>query len=204
MAFSELLVDALTAFIEDLGLLGIFLTMAAESCLIPIPSEVVMPFAGYVAWLKSSELFLGYSVAAATIGNLLGSTILYYIGLRLGKAFIEKYGKYFLLRRREVELAERWFLKYGGYAVFFGRMTPAIRTVISLPAGLFEFDFKKFAVLTLIGSIPWNLFLVYLGYLSGPYWKMILEYSTFIDVAAVIGLAVFLLLIFWKTRRNLS
>jgi len=197
MSLSRFLVDILTDFVEKTGLLGVFLTMTAESCLIPIPSEIIMPFAGYVAWLKSSKTFFALSVAAATFGNLLGSIILYFIGLRIGRPFVEKYGKYFLLRKRELELAERWFLKYGAYAIFFGRMTPAIRTVISFPAGLFGFDLKKFAILTFIGSIPWNILLTYIGYATGPYWSIILEYSVYVDAAVIVS-AIAILAIFAK------
>lgn len=196
MSLSRLLVDALTGFIEETGLIGVFITMMAESCLIPIPSEVVMPFAGYVAWLRRSEDFLVLSVASATIGNLVGSTILYLLGLRIGRPLIEKYGRYFLIRRGELELAERWFLKYGAYAIFFGRMTPAVRTVISLPAGLFSFNLPKFMILTLTGSIPWNLLLTYAGYATGPYWSIILDYSVYVDAAvAASAIAVIAMLI---------
>jgi len=206
MPLSKFLVDALTEFIEKTGLLGIFLMMTAESCLIPIPSEIIMPFAGYVAWLRKSRTFFVLSIAAATLGNLLGSIILYFIGLRIGRPFIERYGKYFLIGKRELEIAERCFLKYGAYAIFFGRMTPAIRTVISFPAGLFNFDLKKFVILTFIGSIPWNLLLTYIGYATGPYWSIILEYSIYIDAAVIISaimiLAVFAKKIFEKNRSS--
>ena len=199
MSLSAFLMDALTRFVEELGFIGIFLTMAAESCFIPIPSEIVMPFAGYVAWLNDSKGFFVGAVIASTFGNLAGAIVLYFIASRLGRPFVEKYGKYFLLSRRELELAEKWFLRYGAYSIFFGRMTPAVRTVISFPAGLFEFDLRKFITLTFIGSIPWNLFLTYLGYVMGPYWSLILEYSVYVDglvVAAVILLIIVLALRF--------
>ena len=200
MALSKLLVDGLVAFIDRFGLLGILLTMAAESCLIPIPSEVVMSFAGYVAWLRRSEELIAYSTIAATIGNLIGSIALYYIGLKLGRPFIERYGRYLLLGRRELNLAESWFLRYGGYAVFFGRMTPAVRTVISLPAGLFGFNLKKFIILTFTGSVPWNLALTMIGYATGPYWSRILEFSFYLDLAVVAGLIAAILIAYRRIR----
>jgi len=202
MSLSKFLVDMLTEFIEKTGLLGVFLTMTAESCLVPIPSEIIMPFAGYVAWLRKSRIFFALSVAAATLGNLLGSIILYSIGLRIGRPFIEKYGKYLLIGKRELEIAERWFLRYGAYAIFFGRMTPAIRTVISFPAGLFNFDLKKFSILTFIGSIPWNLLLTYIGYATGPYWSIILEYSVYIDVAVIVSAAAILVIFAKKVLKK--
>jgi len=199
MSISRLFVDGLVAFLERTGLIGVLLTMTAESCLIPIPSEVIMPFAGYVAWLNDSEVLIAYSTIAATVGNLIGSIILYYIGVKLGRPFIKKYGKYFLVGEGELGLAESWFLRYGAYAVFFGRMTPAVRTIISFPAGLFGFNLKRFVILTLTGSIPWNLLLTYIGYVTGPYWSMILEWSIYVDAAVI--LAVVLAVIVLAYRR---
>ncbi len=186
---------------ERSGLIGIFLTMTAESCLIPIPSEVIMPFAGYVAWLNDSEAFIAYSTIAATIGNLIGSIILYHIGLKLGKPFIKRYGRYFLVGERESDLAEKWFLKYGAYAVFFGRMTPAIRTVISFPAGLFSFNFRKFVILTFAGSVPWNFSLTYIGYLTGPYWSRILEWSIYVDAAVILAVVLAIIILAYRKLR---
>lgn len=201
MVILRSLVDLLTTFVEEFGLIGVFLTMAAESCLIPIPSEVVMPFAGYVAWLRNSGEFFIYSVTVATFGNLLGSTALYYIGSRYGRPFVERYGKYFLVSRKELDLAEKWFLRYGAYAVFLGRMAPAIRTVISLPAGIFDFDFKKFAVLTFVGSLPWNFALTYLGYTTGPYWSLIIDQLSYFDVF-VVAVAVVAIILYLKLRKT--
>ncbi|MEM3398107.1 MAG: DedA family protein [Nitrososphaerota archaeon] len=194
----------LTSFIEEFGVIGIFLTMTAESCLIPIPSEIVMPFSGYVAWINDSENFVIEASIVASVGNLAGSIILYYIGARIGRPFIERYGKYFLVREHEFEYAERLFEKYGLYAVFFGRMMPAVRTVISLPAGIFKMNMVKFTVLTLIGSIPWNFTLTYLGFTLGPYWTILLDYSAYID-PLIIAIAIILVaVIIFRSRREIS
>ncbi|MEM3921961.1 MAG: DedA family protein [Nitrososphaerota archaeon] len=200
MALSKLFVDTLVAFIKEFGLFGIFLTMTAESCLIPIPSEVIMPFAGYTAWLNGSKEFIVYSTIAATIGNLIGSVVLYYIGLKLGRPFIKKYGRYFLVGEKELRLVEEWFLRYGAYAIFFGRMMPAVRTVISFPVGLFGFNIRKFMILTFTGSIPWNLALTYAGYMTGPYWNIILEYSAYADVAVVVAIILAVVLIYRRLK----
>jgi len=197
--------DAVTWFIEEFGLLGIFLTMTAESCLVPIPSEIVMPFSGYVAWLNGSWHFLIEATAASTIGNLIGSIILYQIGARVGRPFIIRYGRYFLVSEKEFEYAETLFERYGSYAVFFGRMMPAIRTIISFPAGLFKLEIPKFIVLTIIGSIPWNFALTYLGFKLGPYWKTILDYSAYIDpIIVAVAVALLIYLLFRSRRRTKS
>ena len=197
------LTDMVTWFIEEFGLLGIFLTMAAESCLIPIPSEIVMPFSGYVAWLNGSWRFLIEATTASTIGNAVGSIILYQIGARVGRPFITRYGRYLLIDEREFEYAETLFRRYGAYAVFFGRMMPAIRTIISFPAGLFRLEIPKFIVLTTIGSIPWNFMLTYLGFKLGPYWRIVLDYSAYIDpiiLAAAVALIIYMLIRFRRRR----
>ncbi|HDJ67255.1 MAG TPA: DedA family protein [Nitrososphaeria archaeon] len=193
---------AVTWFIEEFGLLGIFLTMAAESCLIPIPSEIVMPFSGYVAWLNNSQRFLIEATITSTIGNLIGSIALYYIGARIGRPFIVKYGRYFLVSEGELKYAEELFRRYGSYAVFFGRMMPAVRTIISFPAGLFKLEIPKFIILTLIGSIPWNFALTYLGFRLGPYWTTILDYSAYIDPIIVVAAAALLLYVLFRSRRR--
>jgi len=199
-----LLAEAATWFIETFGLIGILITMAAESCLIPLPSEVVMPFAGYVAWRKSSWTFILEATLIATLGNLIGSIILYYIGVYLGRPFAERYGKYFLLTRDKLEMAEEWFRRYGAYSVFIGRMTPAIRTVISLPAGMFKLSKGKFIILTFTGSIPWNFSLTYIGYLLGPHWTILITYSTYIDIIGVILLIAAVIILYVKPHKHPS
>jgi len=196
MTLLEIFVEFGVWFIESFELLGVFITMSLESCLIPIPSEIIMPFAGFVAWEKRSIEFFLSAVLMGVIGNVVGSASLYFIGVHGGRLFIERYGRYFLVTEEKLYGAEEWFKKYGSYSIFFGRMLPAVRTVISLPAGVFRYSFPKFLLLTFIGSIPWNLALTYLGYLLGEYWIEITRYSTLIDVLGIIllvGLIIFFL-----------
>ena len=202
MTLLALLTDAVTWFIETFGLIGILATMAAESCLIPLPSEIVMPFAGYVAWKNGSRSFIAEATLAATIGNLIGSIALYYIGIYLGRPFAEKYGKYFLLSREKLELADKWFERYGAYSVLIGRMMPAVRTVISLPAGMFRLGLTKFIILTFVGSIPWNLALTYIGYRLGPHWRSIVNYSTYLDVIGVAAIAAAIILLLVRRHQT--
>jgi membrane protein DedA with SNARE-associated domain len=165
--------------------------MTLESALIPIPSEVVMTFSGFL--VGSNVLNVYFVLISGTMGNLLGSIILYLVGEKIGLEFLKYYGKYFLIDDSDLDRANRLFMNHGSKIILIGRMLPAIRTVISLPAGLAKMNFKKFSIYTLIGSIPWNLMLIYIGIILKDNWKIILGYSKILDYAMII---VLLLLIF--------
>jgi membrane protein DedA with SNARE-associated domain len=169
---------------------GIILLMALESACIPIPSEVVMPLAGSLIHKGTFDL-IGLTIAG-TIGNLIGSITVYWIGMKYGRSFIAKYGRYVLLREKHVDLAESWFKRYGDAATFFSRMLPVIRTFISLPAGMARMNFKKFVALTTAGSIPWNFALAYIGFLLQENWESILAWFSVFDIIIVIALIVLL------------
>lgn len=201
MSIVLLLANIVIWFIETFGLLGIMISMTLESALIPLPSEIIMPFAGYVAWSKNSWLFFYQSIIAATVGNLIGSIILYYIGATGGRSFVIRYGKYLLVRENELRRAEAWFQKKGDIVVLIGRMTPAVRTVISLPAGIFKMNISRFIIFTIIGSVPWNTMLAYIGYILGLHWTTILNYSVYIDVIGILALLGLVSFIFIKTKR---
>ncbi|MGB9728817.1 MAG: DedA family protein [Thermoprotei archaeon] len=194
------LANIIISFIETYGLLGIMITMTLESALIPLPSEVIMPFAGFVSWSKGSWLFFWQSVIVATLGNLLGSMMLYYAGAFGGRPLIIKYGKYLLISEKELRNAEEWFQKRGEITILIGRMMPAVRTVISLPAGIFRMHITKFVAFTIIGSIPWNIILAYFGYILGMHWIMILNYSVYIDIIGILALIVLIVIMFIKIK----
>lgn len=200
MAIISWIANILVWFIKTYGLLGIMITMMLESALVPLPSEVVMPFAGFVSWSEGSWIFFWQSVVAATIGNLLGSVILYYIGLLGGRPLVVKYGKYLLVGKKELYNAEEWFRKRGDITIFVGRMMPAVRTVISLPAGMFKMNIAKFIVFTTAGSIPWNVTLAYLGYVLGMNWTIILHYSTYVDALGILALLIFVVAMYIKIK----
>jgi membrane protein DedA with SNARE-associated domain len=151
------------------GYLGIIITMALESACIPLPSEVVMPFSGALA--AKGEFDFWAVVFCGTIGNLIGSILAWWVGLRGGRPFIEKYGRYILLSEHSLDTAERWFSKYGEVTVFFSRMLPIVRTFISLPAGIGKMPFFRFCFFTFIGAIPWNWLLTYIGFKVGEGWE---------------------------------
>ena len=157
--------------ITALGYLGIFVTMAMESAALPIPSEIVMPFAGFVAFQGKLD-FWGI-IVAGTLGNLIGSILLYYVGLKGGRPALMRYGKYLLVSEREIKIAEEWFRKFGSKVIFFSRMLPIVRTFVSLPAGAAKMDIKKFSFYTLVGSVPWNIALTYIGFVLGENWQQI-------------------------------
>jgi membrane protein DedA with SNARE-associated domain len=193
------LIEFIISTISSSGYIGIFLLMIAESALIPIPSEVIMPFSGYL--VSSGKFNVIYVIIAGSIGNLIGSLVAYYIGFKLGREFILKYGKYVLLRKSHLELTESYFKKYGDRSTFISRMLPAIRTYISLPAGVAKMNLKKFVTYTLIGSIIWNSALTYIGIQLGQEWKNILHYSDYFDAVVIIGVIV-AIVIFFRSRRN--
>jgi len=193
------LIEFIISTISSSGYIGIFLLMIAESALIPIPSEVIMPFSGYL--VSSGKFNVVFVIISGSIGNLIGSLVAYYIGLRLGREFILKYGKYVLLRKSHLEITESYFKKYGDRSTFISRMLPAVRTYISLPAGVAKMNLRKFIIYTLIGSIIWNSALTYIGIQLGQEWKNILHYSDYFDGIVIVGVIV-AIVIFFRSKRN--
>lgn len=194
------LVEFITSVISSLGYGGIFFLMILESALIPIPSEIIMPFSGFLA---STGKFGSVGVIlAGSLGNLVGSVITYYLGIRLGRAFLIKYGKYILFRVHHLVWTEQLFQKYGDKISFVGRLLPGVRTYISLPAGIGKSNFIKFVVYTLVGSIIWNSLLTYAGIQLGRSWQHIDKYSGYLDIIAVVAIAVFIVWIVYSNRRN--
>jgi len=190
------ILEFITGLISSWGYAGIFVTMTLESALIPIPSEVVIPFAGFLAYMGEMNIWL--IVLVSSLANLAGSIIAYEVGKYLGRGFIERYGKYVLLNMGHLQLVERWFDKYGSLTVLFSRMLPLVRTVNALPAGIGKMNFPKFCIYTFIGSIPWNLALAFVGYLLKENWNILEKYSLYIDILAVFIVAA---VIFYIARR---
>ncbi|MGB7638490.1 MAG: DedA family protein [Nitrososphaeraceae archaeon] len=194
------LVEFITSVISSLGYGGIFFLMILESALIPIPSEIIMPFSGFLA--STGKLGSVGVILAGSLGNLVGSVITYYLGIRLGRAFLIKYGKYILFRVHHLVWTEQLFQKYGDKISFVGRLLPVVRTYISLPAGIGKSNFIKFVVYTLVGSIIWNSLLTYAGIQLGRSWQHIDKYSGYLDIIAVVAIAVFIVWIVYSNRRN--
>jgi membrane protein DedA with SNARE-associated domain len=154
---------------------GVVVLMAIESACIPLPSELIMPLAG---WMLIKERALGatYTLVAGAygaLGNTIGSAIAYGVGMWGGRPFLERYGKYILISRHDLDLADRWFYKSGNWSIFVSRLLPVVRTFISLPAGIARMHFIKFLVYTFLGSFIWSVGLAYGGYLLGEHWEQI-------------------------------
>jgi membrane protein DedA with SNARE-associated domain len=164
------IVNFIELTITGMGPMGVALLMAIESANIPLPSEAILPFAGYLV----SKNAMGFHEAsfAGAFGCVIGSIPSYYLGYFGGRPFVEKYGKWFLISKKDLEIADKWTEKYGDWAFFICRMLPIVRTFISLPAGILRANFPKFITFTFIGSLIWSYFLVYVGLKLGEHREM--------------------------------
>lgn len=151
--------------------------MAIESACIPFPSELIMPLAGWML-IKERSLPAVYTLVAGAygaLGNTIGSVIAYIVGIWGGRPLLNKYGRYILISQRDLDRADRWFAKRGGWTVFVSRLLPVVRTYISLPAGIAKMHLTKFVIYTFVGSFIWSLGLAYGGYLMAEHWEQIRE-----------------------------
>ncbi len=189
-------------FIDTWGYIAVAVLMALENACIPIPSELILGFAGYLIFAGQMEFF--EATVAGMIGGMLGSIITYYIGSHGGRPFINKYGKYFFMKKSHIDTAQNWFDKYGIKAVFFSRMLPVVRTFISLPAGFARVNMKKFIIYTFAGSLPWTMLILYIGMILGENWRTMLsvghEFSLLVSVILVIICAYYYIL--WKLKKS--
>ncbi len=189
-ALEQYVIPMLEQLYAHMGLWGVMLAMAIESACIPLPSEIVLPMAGWM--VARGDFDLWWATLAGTFGCTLGSAVAYVVGAWGGRPVLERYGKYVLINLHDLEKADRWFTKYGDAAIFFSRMLPVVRTFISFPAGVTRMNFPKFLLYTTLGSFPWSLALVYAGKLMGDNWKTIREVLHNLDypIIAAIVLAV--------------
>lgn len=164
----EILSAFIVATISTLGYGGVVLLMAIESACIPLPSEIIMPFSGYL--VSKGEMNLWLVGIAGAVGCVLGSMVAYWVGMYGGRPLIEKYGRYILISHHDLDLADRWFAKYGEIIVFASRLLPAIRTFIAFPAGVARMNIPRFIIYTFAGSLPWCLGLAYVGQKLGEKW----------------------------------
>ena len=172
------IVSGLSAFIiatiATLGYGGVVLMMAIESACIPLPSEVIMPFSGFL--VASGQFNLQMVAIMGALGCLLGSYVAYYVGANGGRRFIERYGRYLLIAPHELETADRFFERWGSLAVFLARLLPVVRTFIAFPAGVSRMKLLPFSIYTLLGSYIWCLVLAYAGMKLGEHWKDLAPY----------------------------
>ena len=195
----EILSGIIVAIISTLGYSGIVLLMAIESACIPLPSEIIMPFSGYL--VSTGQMNLWVVALAGAVGCVLGSLVAYWVGMKGGRPLIEKYGRYVLVSRHDLDLADRWFEKRGEIIVFVSRMLPAIRTFIAFPAGVARMNLKRFVIYTFAGSFPWCLGLAYVGQKLGEKWNKDDTLKTwFHRFDFLIGIAAVLLIAWWIWR----
>lgn len=196
--FVTSLVNLIVHFIESTRYLGIFLLMAVESANVPIPSEITMPFSGFL--VARGELNFWLVVTAGAVGNLAGSLAMYWLGFWGGRPLCERYGRWLFLRPKELERAERWFQNWGDVIIFVSRLVPGVRTFISFPAGILRMKFWPFVGLTFLGSYPWSIALTYIGVLLGEQWQTIGQYFQRFNVVIGIGI---LGLILWYILKHI-
>ena len=202
----QIVIPFLNSLYGAVGYVGVMLAMAIESAMVPLPSELVLPYAGFlvsdpskVEPLTNGPWAFWIVVAVATIGNTIGSIVGYYIGAWGGRPFLERYGKYLLIRPHELELADRFFQKYGPATAFFSRLMPIVRTFISFPAGVARMPIGKFILYSTLGAIPWSILLVFAGVQLGSNWVEIRHALQPYDLAiAVLVVALVALFIWWR------
>lgn len=200
MGVTETLLHYITQLISYLGYTGVFVLMALESMIAPVPSEMVMPFAGFL--IHSGEFTVLGVLLASTLGSLVGSLASYIMG-RLGEPVVLRFGRYLLLNKHHLEWTELFFFRYGSRTIFISRFIPVVRHLISIPAGLGKMHLAPFLLYTAIGASLWNMFLAYLGLKLKEHWQIIHRYSHALDMAVVgfgvLGLAAYLI---WRYRRR--
>ena len=198
MGLTEALCYYNTWFINQCGYVGVFLLMTLESMVAPVPSELVMPFAGFLIF--TGQFGVVPVMVASTLGSIVGSLLSYGMGM-LGKPVVLRYGRYLLLNVHHLEWTEKFFLRHGGKTIFISRFIPVVRHLISIPAGLARMPLIPFILYSAVGATLWNGFLTYLGFRLKQNWPLIQKYTHILDyfvVAGLIGAAVYLV---WKIKR---
>jgi len=190
MGLTETLFHYNTLLINHLGYVGVFVLMTLESMVAPVPSELVMPFAGFLIFM--GEFDATAVIAASTLGSIVGSLLSYGMGM-LGEPVVLRYGRYLLLNPHHLEWTKNFFDRHGGKTIFIARFIPVVRHLISIPAGLARMSLGRFILYTLVGATVWNMFLVYLGMRLKENWRLIQQYTHILDyflVAGLIGAAI--------------
>ena len=201
-ALDAIVLPFLESLYERLGYIGVVIAMTIESCAIPLPSELILPFAGWsvsrglIEPLTSSPWSYWGAVFAGVLGNTLGSLASYAIGAYGGRPLVERYGKYVLISAHDLELAERWFARFGEVTVFFSRMLPIVRTFISVPAGIARMPLWRFTLFSVLGAVPWVMLFVWGGMQLGDHWLELkqslkgLDYLVAAAIVAAVGIFV--------------
>lgn len=194
------LIEIFVQFISSAGYWGVMLLMVGESMILPIPSEGVMPFAGFLIF--DGQMTWAGVIFFSTLGSMIGSIISYYLGKHYGRPLIVKYGKFLLLNEHHLALTEKFFAKYGEKTIFVSRFIPVVRHFISIPAGAAAMNLGRFSLYTLAGATLWNTFLTYLGFHLGSRWELVQTYSEKLDIvviAVLVGAAAYWV---WERKKK--
>ncbi len=200
MSLTTLIIEKVVAFISFGGYPSLIALMAMESMILPLPSEAVMPFAGFL--ISEGKMTFTLVLIYSTLGSILGSILSYFIGKYGGNPLLKRYGKYVLLNEEHLMKTESFFAKYGGRAVFFGRLIPVVRHFISIPAGMANMKISSFLLYTTIGAALWNGFLAYVGFLLKNNWDHLERYAKIMDIIVVLGIIG--LVVYFFVRRKKS
>ncbi len=201
------LTDWVISVVEALGYVGVALLVTIENVFPPIPSELVLALAGFVA--SRGEASLLGMIVAATVGSLIGAWILYGVAYVFGpepvRALVRRFGRWVRITERDLDTAERWFARWSTLAVLLCRCVPLVRSLISVPAGFARMNFISFTVYTTIGSLVWNAIFVTAGFMLGERWETVQLYARWLELATVLGMAaVFVYLVVWLARRRIA
>jgi len=196
MGLTEFLSRYITAFIDQTGYLSVFVLMVMESMVFPVPSEAVMPFAGFL--VAEQKFTFSLVTIFSTAGSLVGSLLSYWMGRYGGRPFIDRFGKYLLLDHDDLKATEGFFAKYGDTTIFICRFIPVVRHLISIPAGTGKMNIWKFSAYTIAGAGLWNAFLALCGFHLRKNWETVMRYSHYVDIAVILLLAAAVGFFIWK------
>ncbi len=196
----ESIIPYIVNLINSISYAGITFLMFLESTAVPLPSELVMPFAGFL--ISQTKMTFAYVILFSTLGSLIGSLVSYTIGYYGGEKVIKKFGKYLLLEKEHLNKAEKWFERHGGKTIFFCRFVPGIRHVISIPAGVGKMNILRFSAFTILGAGIWNAFLAYAGFLLEKNWTLVHKYSGYIDIGLIVVLSILIIYYIRQVIKN--
>ena len=204
LSIEQAVLDFVSNTYNLIGWPGVVVMMAIESACIPLPSEIIMPLAGWMLIKEKSlsVVYIGAAGAYGALGNTIGSALAYGVGMWGGRPFLEKYGRYILISHHDLDLADRWFYRWGSWSVFVSRLMPVVRTFISLPAGIARMPFLKFLFYTFIGSFIWSVGLAYGGYLLGEHWEQLRNVMRPFDPVIITVVVVFIALYIYRHIRH--
>ncbi len=184
MGITEFLIEHFTGWISSGGYFGLTILMSLESMVAPVPSEAVMPFAGFLVY--EHRFTFAAVIFFSTLGSIIGSLISYYAGAYGGRPFVKRYGRFLLLNTHDLDITERFFARYGDKTIFISRFIPVVRHLISIPAGVGKMNLAKFCIYTVIGAGLWNAFLTVVGYYLRDNWLTVRKYGEIADVIVIV------------------